>query len=110
MTRFGTLSPIDPAVTNDFNPQDSTNPGDRIPIAVEDVLAYFQLASQQGEDEAALANGSFRRLAESVCCRPTSNCTRSSTRAHCSRRTDSKSFAFSWSAPTSRRRPPATRS
>src|SRR5215813_3628520 len=33
MTRFGTLSPIDPSVTNDFNPQDPTNPDARIPIA-----------------------------------------------------------------------------
>ena len=61
MTRFGTLSPVDPSVTNEFNPHDA---GDRIPIAVEDVLAYFQLASEQGGDE--IAGDAFRRLAESV--------------------------------------------
>jgi hypothetical protein len=60
MTRFGTLSPIDPSVTNEFNPTDPA--GDGIPIAVEDVLAYFQLAAEQGGDEAE----AFRRLAESV--------------------------------------------
>ncbi len=66
MTRFGTLSPIDPSVTNEFNPQDPANPGDRIPIAVEDMLAFFQLASEQGGDDNALAGDAFRRLAESV--------------------------------------------
>jgi hypothetical protein len=66
MTRFGTLSPIDPSVTNDFNPHDPANPFDRIPIAVEDVLAYFQLASEKGGDGADLAGDAFRQLAESV--------------------------------------------
>src|SRR5215475_9800974 len=55
MTRFGTLSPIDPSVTNEFNPTDPASPGSRIPIAVEDVLAFFQLASEQGGDDDALA-------------------------------------------------------
>jgi membrane-bound ClpP family serine protease len=59
MTRFATLSPIDPSVTNEFNP-------DGIPIAVEDVLAFFQLASEQAGDDAALTADAFRRLAESV--------------------------------------------
>jgi len=66
MTRFGTLSPIDPSVTNEFNPSDAASPGDRIPIAVEDVLAFFQLASERGGDNADLAGDAFRRLAESV--------------------------------------------
>src|SRR5262245_279069 len=48
MTRFGTLSPIDPAVTNEFNPHDAASRGERVPIAVEDMLAFFQLASEQG--------------------------------------------------------------
>ena len=66
MTRFGTLSPIDPSVTNEFNPHDPASPDDRIPIAVEDVLAFFQLASEQGGDDDGLAGDAFRRLAESV--------------------------------------------
>jgi hypothetical protein len=66
MTRFGTLSPIDPSVANEFNPEDAASRGDRIPIAVEDVLAYFQLASEQAGDDAALAEDAFRKLAESV--------------------------------------------
>jgi hypothetical protein len=64
MTRFGTLSPVDPSVTNEFNPYDAASPGDRIPIAVEDVLAYFQLAYEQGGGD--LAGDAFRRLAGSV--------------------------------------------
>jgi Serine dehydrogenase proteinase len=66
MTRFATLSPIDPSVTNEFNPPDPANPGHRIPIAVEDVLAFFQLADEQGGDDPALAGDAFRLLAESV--------------------------------------------
>jgi pimeloyl-ACP methyl ester carboxylesterase len=66
MTRFGTLSPIDPSVTNEFNPFDAAEPAHRIPIAVEDVLAFFQLASEQGVDDATLAGDAFTRLAESV--------------------------------------------
>jgi hypothetical protein len=66
MTRFGTLSPIDPSVANDFNPPDPASPGDRVSIAVEDVLAFFQLASEQGPDEKALAGDAFHLLAESV--------------------------------------------
>ena len=62
MTRFGTLSPVDPSVTNEFNPDDPASSGERIPIAVEDVLAFFQLASEQGGNDA----DAFRQLAESV--------------------------------------------
>jgi hypothetical protein len=66
MTRFGTLSPIDPSVTNEFNPYDPASRADRIPIAVEDVLAFFQLAAEQGGDDPVLAGDAFRQLAESV--------------------------------------------
>ena len=66
MTRFGTLSPIDPSVANEFNPHDPANPGERVSIAVEDVLAFFQLASEQGKGDADLTGDAFRRLAESV--------------------------------------------
>src|SRR5262245_9709940 len=36
LTRFGTLGPIDPTVTNEFNPPDPANPDEKFPIAVED--------------------------------------------------------------------------
>jgi hypothetical protein len=64
MTRFATLSPIDPTVANAFNPQDPANPANRLAIAVEDVLSFLELAKQHGGPDAdGLA---FRRLAESV--------------------------------------------
>jgi hypothetical protein len=53
MTRFGTLSPVDPSVTNEFNPHHPASPDDRIPIAVEDVLAA---ASDTRGHERALGN------------------------------------------------------
>src|SRR5262245_24933210 len=62
LTRFGTLSPVDPSVTNEFNPHDAAGEGEQIPIAVEDVLAFFQLASEQGGND----EDAFRQLAESV--------------------------------------------
>ena len=65
MTRFGTLGPIDPSVTNEFNPQDPAT-DDKTPIAVEDVLAFFQLASEQDVGDTGLAADAFRQLAESV--------------------------------------------
>jgi len=66
MTRFGTLSPIDPSVTNEFNPQNPANPDEQIPIAVEDVLAFFELASETETHDTDLAADAFRQLAESV--------------------------------------------
>jgi hypothetical protein len=73
MSRFGTLSPIDPTVANAFNPQDPTNPALRLPIAVEDVLAYLELGDERagGADlkdppgsDARVA--SFEQLVQSV--------------------------------------------
>lgn len=66
MTRIGTLSPIDPSVANAFNPQDQVNPQNRIPIAVEDVLAYFELARSQGVKRDEDLAESFHRLADAV--------------------------------------------
>lgn len=44
MGPFSNLSPIDPTVVNGFNPMDPNGSGNRTPIAVEDVLAYLELA------------------------------------------------------------------
>ncbi|MCK4781492.1 hypothetical protein KAS79_01010 [Candidatus Parcubacteria bacterium] len=41
------LSPIDPSTANVFNPQDPKNPQNKIPISVEDVMAYFDLAKNK---------------------------------------------------------------
>src|SRR5262245_55260634 len=66
MTRFGRLSPVDPSGTHEFNPHEPASPADAIPIAVEDMLAFFQLASEQSRDDADLTGDAFRQLAESV--------------------------------------------
>jgi len=47
MTDLSELSPIDPSTANIFNPQDPKNPQARIPISVEDVMAYFDLAKNK---------------------------------------------------------------
>lgn len=47
MSNLSELSPIDPSTANVFNPLDSTNPQNRIPISVEDVMAYFDLAKNK---------------------------------------------------------------
>jgi len=47
MSDLSELSPIDPSTANVFNPQDPTNPQNRIPISVEDVMAYFDLAKNK---------------------------------------------------------------
>jgi len=66
MSKLATLSPIDPSVANAFNPQDPTNPQNRISIAVEDVMAYFELANTQGVKRDEDVAAAFARLAESV--------------------------------------------
>lgn len=47
MTDLSEISPIDPSTANVFNPQDPKNPQNRIPISVEDVMAYFDLAKNK---------------------------------------------------------------
>lgn len=55
MHRMGFLGPIDPSVANSFNPPSPDNPGQLMPISVEDVSAYFALIKEdvgvQHEDE-----------------------------------------------------------
>lgn len=47
MSDLSELSPIDPSTANVFNPPDPANPQNRIPISVEDVVAYFDLAKSK---------------------------------------------------------------
>ena len=47
MSDLSELSPIDPSTANVFNPQDPRNPQAKIPISVEDVMAYFDLAKNK---------------------------------------------------------------
>src|SRR3989339_1785641 len=47
MSNLSELSPIDPSAANVFNPTDPQNPQNKIPISVEDVMAYFDLAKNK---------------------------------------------------------------
>jgi len=47
MSDLSEISPIDPSTANIFNPQDPRNPQGKIPISVEDVVAYFDLAKNK---------------------------------------------------------------
>lgn len=47
MSNLSEISPIDPSTANVFNPSDPSNPQNRIPISVEDVMAYFDLAKNK---------------------------------------------------------------
>ena len=47
MSNLSELSPIDPSTANVFNPVDPANQQNRIPISVEDVMAYFDLAKNK---------------------------------------------------------------
>lgn len=47
MSDLSELSPIDPSTANVFNPADPNNPRNKIPISVEDVMAYFDLAKNK---------------------------------------------------------------
>jgi hypothetical protein len=66
MSKYATLSPIDPTVANAFNPQDPLNPQLRIPIAVEDVMAFFELVKGQSEESSEDMARAFHRLSETV--------------------------------------------
>jgi len=47
MHKMGCLGPIDPSVSNIFNPPHPHNPLLQAPISVEDVTAYFKLVSEE---------------------------------------------------------------
>ncbi len=47
MSDLSEISPIDPSTSNVFNPSDPENPQNKIPISVEDVIAYFDLAKNK---------------------------------------------------------------
>lgn len=46
MHKMGCLGPIDPSVTNIFNPAHPQAPGQLAPISVEDVTAFFKLVKE----------------------------------------------------------------
>jgi len=65
MSDLSELSPIDPTTANIFNPQDPKNPQNRIPISVEDVMAYFDLAKKIGIKQEKELTEIFKKFIES---------------------------------------------
>lgn len=47
MSDLSEISPIDPSTANPFNPSDPANPQAKIPISVEEVMAYMDLAKNK---------------------------------------------------------------
>ncbi len=47
MSDLSEISPIDPSTANVFNPTDPQNAQNKVPISVEDVVAYFDLAKNK---------------------------------------------------------------
>lgn len=68
MGKMGELSSVDPSVANPFNPPDPMNPAARVPIGVEDVNAYRDLARRFGvkDDNSQLSAQVFLALASKV--------------------------------------------
>ena len=65
MDELGELTPIDPRTANEFNPIDPLNPKRRVPIGVEDVRAFFDLAKEQGLKGPAVREA-FQKLATEI--------------------------------------------
>ena len=65
MGRYATLSPIDPTITGPYNEAHPQNAQARLPISVEDVMAYFELAADYGLDGDGAASA-FLRMTEKV--------------------------------------------
>jgi len=66
MSDLSELSPIDPSTANIFNPQDPQNQQNKIPISVEDVMAYFDLAKNKfGIKNDAELSAIFNKFVES---------------------------------------------
>jgi len=66
MTKQATLSPIDPSINGPYNPPaQGMAPGAKLPVSVEDVSKYFDLAKQELGNKADLTN-IFLHLATQV--------------------------------------------
>ena len=75
MGAMGELAPVDPSVSNQFNPVRSSedfpdgkspSPRPRLPISVEDVTSYLQLALGKAGLDAAGMNAAFSSLTKEV--------------------------------------------
>jgi len=67
MGKMGELGPIDPSVTNAFNPQDPGNSAGRLPVSIEDVYSYLTLVKEKaGVVQQEELSKAFRLLAEKI--------------------------------------------
>ena len=75
MGAMGELGPVDPSVSNQFNPVQSSedspggkspSPRPRLPISVEDVTSYLQLASEKAGLDVAGMNTAFSSLTKEI--------------------------------------------
>lgn len=68
MSKQATLGPIDPSVNSPLNPQVPAAPPDaRVPVSVEEVAAYFDLATKQlGIEDERSKTEIFLKLAQEV--------------------------------------------
>ena len=75
MGAMGELAPVDPSVSNQFNPVQSSedfpdgkspSPRPRLPISVEDVTSYLQLASEKASLDKAGMNAAFSALTKEI--------------------------------------------
>src|SRR2546422_9538143 len=65
MGELAELTPIDPRTQNEFNPVDPLNEKRRVPIGVEDVRAFFELAKSYGLKGKAVTDA-FHKLASDI--------------------------------------------
>lgn len=67
MHRMGELGPIDPSVSNPFNPPNPGKPDEnKVPISVEDVNAFLELAANRGTAPESDAGAGLERLASGI--------------------------------------------
>ena len=66
MGKMGELGPIDPSVINAFNPLDPCNPSARVPVNIEDVYSFLDLASETTKLDAEALAQAFFLLAEKI--------------------------------------------
>ncbi|MFH1227882.1 MAG: hypothetical protein V1701_08255 [Planctomycetota bacterium] len=70
MRSMGQLSPVDPTVTGPYNPQlpgpIPGAPNSSLPVSVEDVVSYLDLAKENGIKESSEIKEVFLRLANTV--------------------------------------------
>jgi ClpP class serine protease len=68
MASMGELGPVDPSVTNDFNPviDDKDPKKGHIPISVEDVSAYMTLIKEKGLSDPSVFSTGLKALTDRI--------------------------------------------